>query len=70
MLPSPKSHEIISVYLAHTDEVVSLVLFINQTTKANYFLSKKVAGVKLRYLSLHKVALALVHSARILLYYF
>lgn len=69
MLQSPKSGKAIGVYLAHKNEVSS-VLFVHQSGKPIYSISKKLVGTELRYLALHKLALALVHSARRLQYYF
>lgn len=58
------------MYLAHTDKAVSSIIFIGESGKPVYFLSKKLVGVELSYKSLHKVALALVHSTRRLQHYF
>lgn len=70
MLQSPKSRASIGAYLSHIDKVVSTILFIDQSGKPLYFLTKKLVGVELRYPSLHKVALTLVYSAIRLQYYF
>lgn len=46
---SPKSGEIVGVYLAHSVKVVSSVVFIHQIGKLIYFLIKKLAGAGLNY---------------------
>lgn len=63
-LQNPKSSRTIGVYLAHLSEALSSFLFIDKTSKPMYFVSKKLAGVELRYPELYKVAIALVHSAK------
>lgn len=45
-------------------------MFINETGKLVYFVSKKLAGAKLRYCMLHKVTLAFVYTASKLKPYF
>lgn len=70
MLENPKSGETIRVYLIHIDEVVSSILFIDQTSRPLYFVSNKQVGVELRYPQLHKVTMALIYSARTLKHYF
>lgn len=70
MLQSLKSGKTIGVYLAHTDKEVSSILFTDKFGKLFYFMSKKLAGAVLGYLTLNKVALVLVYFAKRLQLYF
>lgn len=70
MLQSPKLGKKIGIYISHSTDAVSSVLFIEEIGKPIYFLNKKLAGTELEHPILHKVSLALVHSAILLWHYF
>lgn len=64
------SRATVGVYLAYSQEAIRLVLFIDETGRPFYFLSKKLARAELNYLILHKVVPARVHSTWQLQHYF
>lgn len=68
--PNPK--EDLFMYLAVSKHAVSAVLLKDQRGVQNsiYYLIKTLVDVETRYLPLEKLALALVHSTKMLPHYF
>ncbi|XP_026459051.1 uncharacterized protein LOC113359673 [Papaver somniferum] len=71
VLVSPKTGQLIGVYLAATENVVSAVLFITDLHEKHvYFISKSLTGAETRYKKIEKITLALLHASRRLKPYF
>lgn len=68
----PNKGEILSLYLAASDEAISAVLVRDEKHRQLpvYFISRALKGPKTRYQPLEKIALALVNAARRLRLYF
>ena len=71
-MSSPEVDEVLFVYLAVASHVVSFVLIRedNGIQRLVYYVSKSLHEAEVRYLSLEKAILAIVHATRKLLYYF
>ena len=69
---SPEAEEVLYAYIVVAPHAVSLVLIRddNGFQKLVYYMSKSLHEVEVRYLSLEKAILAVVHSTRKLSYYF
>ena len=72
ILSDPKLGEELYMYLAVSDQVVSVVLLKTRDGAQwlVYYISKTLVDVETQYLSLEKLALALVHVMRRLPHYF
>ena len=72
ILSDPKLEEELYMYLAVSDQVVSIVLLKTRDGAQwlVYYISKTLVDVETQYLSLEKLALALVHVMRKLPHYF
>ena len=72
ILSNPKLGEELYMYLAVSDQVVSVVLLKTRDGAQwlVYYISKTLVDVETQYLSLEKLALALVHVIRKLSHYF
>ena len=68
----PEVDEVLFVYIAMASHVVSLVLIWvnNGIQRPVYYVSKSLHEAEVRYLSLAKAILAMVHVTRKLLHYF
>jgi len=66
VIQKPNTHELIIVYLAISNEAVSLVLVqeIEAEERPVYFVSRVLHDVKVRYQTIEKVVLALIITAR------
>ncbi|GJR77269.1 reverse transcriptase domain-containing protein [Tanacetum coccineum] len=71
-LTTPKKGETLIMYLAATNEAVSVVLLTerNERQMPIHYVSRSLQGAKTNYASMEKLALALVHAARRLRRYF
>ena len=71
-MSSLKVDEVLFAYLAVAPHAVSFVLIRedNDVQRPVYYVSKSLHEVKVRYLSLEKVILAVAHTTRKLLHYF
>ena len=67
MLTAPEPREDLFMYLSVSEHVVSAVLLRDRGV---YYISKTLVDVKMRYLPLEKLVLALVHATRKLPQYF
>ena len=65
-LSVPKDGEVLSIYLAASDEAISAVLVRVEGERQLpvYFISRALKGPETRYQSLEKSALALINAAR------
>ena len=72
ILSRPKPEEDLYMYLVVFDHAVSSILLRHQKgiQRPVYYLNKTLVDVETRYLSLEKMALALVHAIRKLPHYF
>ena len=72
ILSRPEPKEDLYMYLAVSDHTVSSVLLRHQEgiQRLVYYLSKTLVDVETWYLLLEKMALALVHTTRMLPHYF
>ena len=72
IMSSPEVDEVLFAYIAVTPHAVSLVLrrVDNSTQRNVYYVSKSLHEAEVRYLSLEKAILAVVHVTRKLPYYF
>ncbi|GKE43407.1 reverse transcriptase domain-containing protein [Tanacetum coccineum] len=71
-LTTPKKGEILMMYLAAANEAVSTVLLTERDGKKMpiHYVSRSLQGVETNYAPMEKLALALVHAARLLRRYF
>ena len=71
-MSSPKVDEVLFAYIVVAPHGVSLVLIRvdSSTKKLVYYMSKSLHEAEVRYLSLEKAILAVVHVTRKLPYYF
>ena len=72
LLSKPMAREVLSLYLAVSEHVVSSVL-IHEEEKVQlpvYYTSKRLLDAKMRYPQMEKLALALVVTSRKLRHYF
>ena len=71
-MSSPEVDEVLFAYLAVAPHVVSFVLIREDSDvqRPVYYVSKSLHEVKVRYLSLEKAILAMVHTTRKLPHYF
>ena len=71
-MSSPEADEVLYAYIAVAPHAVSLVLIQddNGFQKPVYYMSKSLHEIEVRYLSLEKAILAVVHATRKLPYYF
>ena len=72
IMSSPEANEVMYAYIAVAPHVVSLVLIRDDKSfqKPVYYMSKSLHEVEVRYLSLEKAILAVVHATRKLPHYF
>ena len=72
IMSSPEANEVLYAYIAVAPHVVSLVLIRDDKSfqKPVYYMSKSLHEVEIRYLSLEKAILAVVHSTRKIPHYF
>ena len=71
-MSSPEVDEVLFAYLAVASHVVSFVLIQEDSgiQRLVYYVSKSLHEVEVRYLSLEKAILAVVHATRKLPHYF
>ena len=71
-MSSPRTNEVLFSYIAVAPHAVSLVLIQvdNGVQRSVYYVSKSLHETKIRYLSLEKAILAVVHGIRKLPHYF
>ena len=72
IMSSPEADEVLYAYIAVAPHAVSLVLIQddNGFQKPVYYMSKSLHEIEVRYLSLEKAILAVVHATRKLPHYF
>ena len=72
IMSSPEANEVLYAYITVAPHVVSLVLIRDDKSfqKPVYYMSKSLHEVEVRYLSLEKTILAVVHSTRKIPHYF
>ncbi|XP_026417472.1 uncharacterized protein LOC113312955 [Papaver somniferum] len=71
VLVSPKTRQLVRVYLAATENDVSAVLFVTDPHEKHvYFVSKSLTGAETRYKKVEKISLVLLHASRRLKPYF
>ncbi|GJS18651.1 reverse transcriptase domain-containing protein [Tanacetum coccineum] len=72
MLTAPKEKEELIIYLAASKEAVSVVLMTEREAKQMpiYFVSRALRGPEVKYTSMKKLVLALVHASKRLKRYF
>ena len=72
IMSSPKMDEMLFTYLAVTPHAISFVLIRedNGVQRPVYYVSKSLHEAEVRYLSLEKAILAMVHATRKLPHYF
>ena len=72
IISSPEADEVLYAYIAVAPHAVSLVLIRddNSFQKPVYYMSKSLHEIEVRYLSLEKAILAVVHATRKLPHYF
>ena len=71
-MSSPEADEVLYAYIAVAPHAMSLVLIRddNGFQKPVYYMSKSLHEIEVRYLSLEKAILAVVHATRKLPHYF
>ena len=72
IMPSPEADEVLYAYIAVAPHAMSLVLIRDDNGFQNpvYYVSKSLHETEVRYLSLEKAILAVVHATRKLPHYF
>ena len=72
IMSSPRTNEVLFSYIAVAPHAVSLVLIQvdNGVQRSVYYVSKSLHETEIRYLSLEKAILAVVHGIRKLPHYF